>query len=244
MSFEAWENLRVVLSGHIKRMAPKSRSPEPVTVNIIMGMGMRWLAGGKISHDRHTFHISYTETYRCCHHFIDGILSAKELAIHFPTNPDEWNNVRNGFWRRSRYHMFHGCVRAIDVFFQKTNAPSSTKVANVISYYSGHYESYGLNCQAACDARLKFLYFGIVAPGSTNDNIAFHIAKALAETISNLPTGLYMLGDAAYTLSEHLLIPFTGSQRDNPDNDAFNYHLSQLRIRIEMAFGRLVNKFR
>ena len=77
-----------------------------------------------------------------------------------------------------------------------------------------------------------------------NDNIAFHMAEALAETISKLPTGLYMLGDAAYTLSEHLLIPFTGSQRENADNDAFNYHLSQLRIRIEMAFGRLVNKFR
>ena len=101
-----------------------------------------------------------------------------------------------------------------------------------------------MNCQVACDARLKFLYFGIVAPGSINDNIAFHIAKVLAETISNLPTGLYVLGDAAYTLPEHLFILFIGSQRENPDNDAFNYHLSQLRIRIELAFGRLVNKFR
>ena len=107
MSFEAWEKLRMVLSRHIKRMASKSRSPEPVTVDIIMRMGMRWLAGGKISHDRHTFHISYTEAYRCCHHFIDVIPSVTKLAIRFPTNPDEWNNVRNGLGRRSRYHMFH-----------------------------------------------------------------------------------------------------------------------------------------
>ena len=50
-------------------------------------------------------------------------------------------------------------------------------------------------------------------------------------------------GDAAYTLTEHLLVPFTGSQQDNVDNDAYNFYLSQLRIQIEMAFGRLVWKW-
>ena len=52
------------------------------------------------------------------------------------------------------------------------------------------------------------------------------------------------LGDAAFDVSERLLIPFTGSQRADPNKDAFNFYLSQLRIRVEMAFGRMVNKFR
>ena len=65
----------------------------------------------------------------------------------------------------------------------------------------------------------------------------------LYNIIENLPLGLYFLGDAAYTLKETLLIPFTGNQRDNPNHDAFNFYLSQLCIRIEMAFGRLVNKW-
>ena len=51
------------------------------------------------------------------------------------------------------------------------------------------------------------------------------------------------MGDAAYSLSDRLLIPFTGSQRDDEDNDAYNFYLSQLRIRIEMSFGRLVRKW-
>ena len=97
MSFQAWERLRVILIKHIRRMSSKSRCTEPITVDIIMGMGMRWLAGGKISHDRHTFHVSYTEAYRCCHHFIDGVLAAKELKICFPPNSQEWDKVRNGF---------------------------------------------------------------------------------------------------------------------------------------------------
>jgi hypothetical protein len=38
------------------------------------------------------------------------------------------------------------------------------------------------------------------------------------------------------------LIPFTGADRLDPAQDAFNYYLSQLPIRVEMAFGRLVKK--
>ncbi len=34
-------------------------------------------------------------------------------------------------------------------------------------------------------------------------------------------------------------MPFTGSQRDNSGKDAFKFFLSQVRSRIEMAFGLL-----
>ena len=40
-----------------------------------------------------------------------------------------------------------------------------------------------------------------------------------------------------------MLAPFTGSQRKDAGKDAFNFFLSQLRIRIEMAFGLLQTKW-
>ena len=98
----------------------------------------------------------------------------------------------------------------------------------------------GLNCQAACDVHLRFIFFGVVGLGKTNDNVAFPKCGILYDRVTNLPTGLYFVGDAAYTLSNFLLIPFTESQQDDVDNDAYNFYLSQLRICIEMAFGRLV----
>lgn len=101
-----------------------------------------------------------------------------------------------------------------------------------------------MNCQACVQSDLQFTYFGVISPGSTNDNISYPSAKGLKEVFSALPPGLYGLADAAYTLSENMLIPFTGVARLDPAQDAFNYYLSQLRIRVEMAFGRLVNKFR
>ena len=101
----------------------------------------------------------------------------------------------------------------------------------------------GLNCQAVCDSNLKFIFFGVVAPGKTNDNVAFPRCINLYQTMENLPLGLYCLGDVAYTLGQTLLTPYTGSQRDNVNHDAYNLYLSQLRIRIEMSFGRLVKKW-
>ena len=41
-----------------------------------------------------------------------------------------------------------------------------------------------------------------------------------------------------------MLIVYVGAHRCDLSQDAFNYYLSQLCIRVEMAFGRLVNKFR
>lgn len=59
-----------------------------------------------------------------------------------------------------------------------------------------------------------------------------------------LPIGKYLVGDAAYSVSEKMLVPFTESQRNNANNDAYNFCLSQLRIWIEMAFGLMTNKWR
>ena len=90
---------------------------------------------------------------------------------------------------------------------------------------------------------LRFMFFGVVAPGRTHDSMAIHLAEGLLDVINNLPDGMYVVADAVYVLSEHLLIPFTGCMADNPDRDAYNFYLSQLRIRIEMAFGRMVRNF-
>ena len=41
-----------------------------------------------------------------------------------------------------------------------------------------------------------------------------------------------------------MIIPFSGSQRHDEYKRSYNFYLSQQRIRIEMAFGRLTTKWR
>ena len=108
--------------------------------------------------------------------------------------------------------MFGGCVSAVDGFFQAITCPTISEVSNQTSYYSGHYENFGLNCQAICTNDLIFIYFGVVAPGSTNDIIAMTKTDNLMDKIWKLALGRFLIGDAAYELTEHLLTPYTGSQ--------------------------------
>ena len=110
--------------------------------------------------------------------------------------------------------------------------------------HSGHYMCYGINCQAVCDANLRFIYFGIISPGKTNDACLFNCATGLQEWLDSLPDKYYLVGDNAYPLSNNLIVPFSGSMKQRPYNCTYNFNLSQMRIRIEMTFGRLINKWR
>lgn len=101
----------------------------------------------------------------------------------------------------------------------------------------------GINVQAACDSKCRFVYASLAAPGGANDIAAFR-KTSLYHLIEALPLGKFVLGDNAYVSTEHLLTPFPGEQKNDPTKDAYNFHISQLRIRIEMTFGRLTNKWR
>ena len=70
-----------------------------------------------------------------------------------------------------------------------------------------------------------------------NDIIAITKTDNLMDKIQKLAPGRFLIGDAAYELTEHLLTPYTGSQRLDQGKDSFNFYLSLVQIRIEMAFG-------
>ena len=84
--------------------------------------------------------------------------------------------------------------------------------------------------------------FAVAAPGKSSDQATIEQKKVLFP-LEDLPFESYLVGDAAYTLTDKCLTPFTGSQKLNPTKDAYNFFLSQVRIRIEMAFGLLTTKW-
>ncbi len=113
---------------------------------------------------------------------------------------------------------------------------------NVTSFFSGHYQCYGLNVQAVCDHECRFTYIAIAVPGGQPDITAFR-RLGLMDNLRLLPLGFYLIVDNAYPPSEWLLPVFGGAERLNVDNDNVNYYLSQCRIRIEMTFGMMVQKW-
>ena len=115
-----------------------------------------------------------------------------------------------------------------------------TKKVN--EFRSGHKKQTGLNMQAICDAKLRFIFISVKCPaGRTNDVNAYRHSR-MSTLVEELPGGYFCSGDNAYVNTDHLLSPFPGNDFGSRE-DTFNFFLSQLRIRIEMAFARFVRRW-
>ena len=66
----------------------------------------------------------------------------------------------------------------------------------------------------------------------------------LPALVNALPNGACIIGDNAHPVSEKLLTPFSCDEAHEEMKSNCNFFVSQCRIGIEMAFGRLVNKWR
>jgi hypothetical protein len=151
--------------------------------------------------------------------------------------------IREGFKSISRDGIMDGCIGALDGYLMRITAPSFAECRNVGAYFSGHFCTYGVNVQAMCDADCHFIFLCLAAPGKTNDSVAIR-KTSLPAWLDTLPPGYFTAADCAYSITEHLVAPYSGPQQYIEAYDNFNFYLSQLRIRIEMAFGLLVTKWR
>jgi len=64
-------------------------------------------------------------------------------------------------------------VACLDGYLLQIKVPSSSETGNVKAYFSGHYHTYGINVQAACNHKCRFVYSALAAPGRANDIAAF-----------------------------------------------------------------------
>jgi len=107
----------------------------------------------------------------------------------------------------------------------------------VTAYFSGHYCTYGVKNQAMCDADCRFTFFSLAAPGKTNDNVAIN-KTSLPAWLQSLPLGYFIAADCAYSLTEHLVTPYSGPQRFLERNDNLPLHVNkpfQLHIQFLLA---------
>jgi hypothetical protein len=117
-------------------------------------------------------------------------------------------------------------------------------------FFCGRKKKFGLNMQAVCDARRRFLDVEIGHPGATSDYLAFALSglhTKLQGTNPEHPTlpflcpGLALFGDNAYINTNYMVVPFKAVS--SGPKDAFNFYHSQVRINIECAFGMLVHRW-
>ena len=65
-------------------------------------------------------------------------------------------------------------------------------------YFSGHYQTYGVNIQAACIHNCHFLFIGVAGQGVMGDRQVIHEC-GLSEFVESTRRVLYCIGDCSYT---------------------------------------------
>ncbi|EGZ28757.1 hypothetical protein PHYSODRAFT_309513 [Phytophthora sojae] len=186
---------------------------------------LSWLAGGSYHHIRVITGVSIATFYRVVYRVMFAINDADELAPRFPRKQDEMKSAARGFQDRSNHGVITNCIGVVDGWLCPIRVPHRDECGRVISFFSGHYQKYGLNVQACADSLSRFT---VNSPGGMNDVYAFQCWR-LSKVLQEVEGEYFVIGDNANLV-------------DRPDRDSYNFHISQLRIRIEMAFGLLVNK--
>jgi hypothetical protein len=139
-------------------------------------------------------------------------------------------------------------------------------------FLCGRKNKFGLNCQAVSDVRGRILDISITYGGSSSDCLAFEASELHKKLEDGLLTdGLVLFGDNAYLNTKYMATPYpniAGRDQDRSKDNYNFYHsqvsfycylssrsltthiflvfslfLFQLRIRIECAFGMMVQRW-
>lgn len=176
---------------------------------------------------------------------INVVLKAK--YIRHPTAP-EIRAIVQGFRDKWRFPQVAG---AIDGTHIKIRAPSE----NSASYYNRKGD-YSIILQAVVDHRMRFWDINVGRAGKIHDARVFALSSLYqrgtdgtlfpdwTETFEGVDVPLVLLGDSAYPLLPWLMKPYPEGAGVTADQINFNFKLSQSRMTVERAFGRLKGRWR
>jgi hypothetical protein len=128
---------------------------------------LRYLAGGSYLDISDIAGISQSSLYRVVWKTITAIAKCTALRVTFPKTEEEIETAIAGFASISQDGAIHNCVGVVDGYLLRIRVPSKKEVQNVRSFFSGHYQCYGINIQAAADHHSRFIHFAFAAPGVT-----------------------------------------------------------------------------
>lgn len=99
--------------------------------------------------------------------------------------------------------------------------------------------------QVICDSSLKFIHCYAGQPGSVHDMRVFRLSGVQNMCTNNyFPADSHIIGDSAYVLQKHVLVPFKNNGHLTETQINFNYRICSARVMVERAIGLLKGRFR
>ncbi|XP_067206947.1 putative nuclease HARBI1 isoform X1 [Linepithema humile] len=163
-----------------------------------------------------------------------------KVAHQFITWPsgEQARTVINKFKESSR---FPNTIGAIDGTHIKIDAPkeNAADYVNRKGYHS-------IQLQVVCDHRAFITHCYVGHPGSVHDQRIFkqsEVATYLNDD-KKFPFDSHLVGDSAYVLHEHLLVPFKDNGHLSTAQKYYNFCQSSARVVVERCFALLKGRLR
>ena len=251
LSYGSFLELHRRLSNAVSAASRKYMSALPhhvpngkITTSVRLGCALRYFSGGSPYDICCSFGISHTEVLDSVSYVVDAVNDVFRLS--YPSLHDEQRAIADDF-RQYSGADFGICAGAIDGLLiwigKPTPADCEEMRCDSGKFFCGRKNKFGLNCQAVADRRGRILDLSITFPGSTSDCLAFEASSLYQRLNTNgfLAEGLCLFGDSTYLNAPYMATPFTGATAGSVD--AYNFYHSQLRIRVECAFGMLTERW-
>jgi DDE superfamily endonuclease len=122
------------------------------------------------------FGIGRTDVGRSVWAVVEAINQCVRLDIVFPTGHAQQHAIARGF-KAKLFAQFACCIGTVDGILIWIIHPSEAEArlseCDPGKFFCGRKHKFGLNCQAICDSRGRFLDISVMFPGSTSDVLAF-----------------------------------------------------------------------
>lgn len=182
------------------------------------------------------FNIGRATAWRANRRVCKAIYSLAPQFIKWPTVEEAeytWMDVQN----KSNFPKVIGAIDGTHIHIHKPKKHAESYI-NRKGYHS-------IQLQVICDSTLKFIHCYAGQPGSVHDMRVFRLSGIQSICTENyFPQNSHLLGDAAYALQKHIMVPYKNNGHLTEAQINFNQRLCSARVMVERAIGLLKGRFR
>lgn len=203
---------RAARRGNNRNPLPPPPPNGRIDTSIRLAVALRYFAGGSPYDVITTFGISHSEVFPSVWYVVDAINKTKQFDILYPESHEEQKKIAEGFKEASSVN-FDCCAGAIDGILiwilKPTLADAKAVGVDQQKFMCGRKHKFGLNCQAVCDVRGRFLDISITCGGASSDVVAFEGSDLKRRLdLGLLALNLILFGDNAYINSKYMVTPY------------------------------------
>jgi hypothetical protein len=197
-----------------------------------LSLALHFFAGGH-PYDLMVSHgVGYCSVFASVWGVVDAVNNCPDLAIDFPTLSEQLT-ISRGFKAMSGAG-FDKVIGAIDDILIWTRHKTSKKeyvetVCGEKSFLCHRNDKFGMNIQAICNDKLRFILIDLSWPGCTADYMVWvtselytNIEKSKNTITSVFRKGFTLVGDNAYVKSSSMYMPFKGGITEL--EDSYNFY--------------------